>query len=213
MSWRIIKTGLAVGLSVALAQLFHLDYPFFSGFAAVYAMQSTVEGSLKEGLHRMQGTVVGAVMGFLFSLVVVGNPWWTAFGLIITLLLLKALKWPESMVIASMVFIVILIDTRGDSRLLYAINRTADTGLGIVVAYLVNRFVAPPRHSPAPAPASAPAPTEEPLPLSLPETQDEEPAPAITDTDTHKDKDENTDIGTEATPHEQILNPDTKSRR
>ena len=142
--WRITKTAIAVGVSVWIAQLLHLEYPFFSGFAAVFAMQTTIEGSLKEGLHRMQGTIVGAVLGYLFSLVAVGNPLWTAFGLVITLTILKTLKWPESMVMASMVFIIILIDPKGD-RLLYAFNRTIDTGLGIVVAYLVNRFIRPPQ--------------------------------------------------------------------
>lgn len=142
--WRIIKTGLAVGLAIWIAQLLKLENPFFCGFGAVFAMQTTIEGSLKEGLHRMQGTIFGAILGYLFSLVMINNALWTAFGLVIMLYLLKTLKWHESMPIASMVFIVILIASHGDP-LTYAISRTLDTGLGIIVAFIVNRLVAPPK--------------------------------------------------------------------
>lgn len=142
---RIIKTGLAVSLCVLVAKLLHLEYPFYSAIAAVIAMQATIADSLKQGLHRMQGTIVGAIIGFLFALIMVGNPWWTGLGLIITLAILKLMHWNEAMNIASIVFIAIMVNITG-RPMNYAINRIIDTAIGITIAFLVNRFVFPPRY-------------------------------------------------------------------
>ncbi|OLN29695.1 FUSC family protein [Desulfosporosinus metallidurans] len=143
IGWRIIKTGIAVTLCLWIAQLLNFEYPFYSAIASVIAMQATIEGSLKAGIHRMQGTIVGAITGYAFALVAVHNPWWTGLGLIGTMMVLKYMKWPEAMSIASIVFIAITVNLTG-KPLDYAVNRIIDTALGIVVAYLVNRWVVPP---------------------------------------------------------------------
>lgn len=145
IGWRIIKTGIAVGICIRIAQLLKFEYPFYSAIAAVIAMQATIEDSLKAGFHRMQGTIVGAFVGFLFALVAVNNPLWTGLGLIVTLSVLKWMQWQEAMNIASIVFIAVSINLTG-KPLDYAFNRIIDTAVGIIVAYFVNRFVVPPRY-------------------------------------------------------------------
>ena len=140
IGWRIIKTGIAVALCIWIAQLLKFEYPFYSAIAAVIAMQATIEGSLKTGVHRMKGTIVGAVTGYVFALVTVRSPLWTGLGLIVTMTILKFMKWYEAMSIASVVF------NLTGKPLDYAVNRIIDTGLGIIIAYLVNRWVFPPRY-------------------------------------------------------------------
>jgi len=145
IGWRIIKTGIAVALCIWIAQLLKFEYPFYSAIAAVIAMQATIEGSLKTGLHRMKGTIVGAVTGYAFALVMVKSPWWTGLGLVLTMTILKLMKWQEAMSIASVVFIAISVNLTGQP-LDYALNRIIDTALGIIIAYFVNRWVFPPRY-------------------------------------------------------------------
>jgi len=144
IGWRIIKTGIAVTLCIWIAQLLNFEYPFYSAIAAVIAMQATIEGSLKTGVHRMQGTIIGALTGYIFALIVVNNPWWTGLGLIVTMTILKFMKWQDAMSIASIVFIAISVNLTG-KPLDYALNRIVDTALGIIIAYLVNRWIFPPR--------------------------------------------------------------------
>lgn len=145
IGWRIIKTGIAVAICISIAQLLKFEYPFYSAIAAVIAMQATIEGSMKTGLNRMKGTIVGAVTGYVFALVAVNSPWWTGLGLIVTMTIVKLMKWQEAMSIASIVFISISVQLTG-KPLDYAINRIIDTALGIIIAYLVNRLVFPPRY-------------------------------------------------------------------
>ncbi|KUO75887.1 MAG: hypothetical protein APF81_09540 [Desulfosporosinus sp. BRH_c37] len=113
IGWRIIKTGIAVALCIWIAQLLKFEYPFYSAIAAVIAMQATIEESLKTGLNRMKGTIVGAVTGYGFALVQVNSPWWTGIGLIVTMTILKFMKWDEAMSIASVVFIAISVNLTG----------------------------------------------------------------------------------------------------
>ncbi|MHB8074210.1 FUSC family protein [Desulfosporosinus fructosivorans] len=145
IGWRIIKTGIAVALCIWIAQLLKFEYPFYSAIAAVIAMQATIEGSLRAGIQRMKGTIVGAVTGYVFALAMVNSPWWTGLGLIVTMTIVKFMKWPEAMNIASIVFIAISVQLTG-KPLDYAVNRIIDTALGIIVAYLVNRWFFPPRY-------------------------------------------------------------------
>ncbi len=145
IGWRIIKTGIAVALCIWIAQLLKFEYPFYSAIAAVIAMQATIEGSLKTGVNRMKGTIVGAFTGYVFALVMFNSPWWTGLGLIVTMTIVKFMKWSEAMNIASIVFIAISVQLTG-KPLDYAVNRIIDTALGIIVAYLVNRLVFPPRY-------------------------------------------------------------------
>ena len=144
IGWRIIKTGIAVALCIWITQLLKFKHPFYSAIAAVLAMQATIEGSLITGVHRMQGTIVGALTGCVFALIAVRSPWWTGLGLIVTMTVLKYLEWHKEMTIASIVFIAISVNLTG-KPLDYAFNRIIDTALGITVAYLVNRWVVPPR--------------------------------------------------------------------
>lgn len=143
--WRIVKTGIAVGLCVLLANLLHLEYPFYSAIAAVITLQATIADSYKQGVNRLKGTLVGAVFGYLFALVAVNNPLWTGLGIIVTFTVLNYMRWTEAMNIASIVFIAITLNLEGQP-LNYAFNRLVDTALGIVVAFLVNRLVHPPKY-------------------------------------------------------------------
>lgn len=145
LGWRIVKTGVAVGLCIFIAQLLHLEYPFYSAIATVIALQATMADSFKQGLNRLKGTFIGAVFGYLFALVAVNNPLWTGLGIIVTFAVLNYMRWKEAMQIASVLFIAITLNIMGEP-LNYAINRFIDTALGILVAFLVNWLIFPPKY-------------------------------------------------------------------
>ena len=70
---RTIKTGLAVAVSLFIAQLMNLKSPIFVGIAAIVSMQTTVNESLVAGKNRMLATFVGAVIGLIFSYILPYN--------------------------------------------------------------------------------------------------------------------------------------------
>jgi uncharacterized membrane protein YgaE (UPF0421/DUF939 family) len=145
IGWRIIKTGIAVMLCVLVAHLMNLQYPFYSAIASIIALQATMADSYKQGINRLKGTLVGAITGYFFALVSVNNPLWIGIGVIVTFSILKYMHWTEAINISGVVFIAITLNLEGNP-LNYASNRLLDTALGIVIAFLVNWLVAPPKY-------------------------------------------------------------------
>lgn len=142
---RNIKTGLAVFVCVVISRLLKLEYPFYSAIAAVIAMQSSVEGSFKAGKNRMLGTFVGAVIGYVFALIYHGNIILLTIGVMAIIHVCNLLNWKNAISIACVVFISIMLNNSNRDPLFYSLNRLLDTFIGIMVALIINRFIAPPK--------------------------------------------------------------------
>lgn len=142
---RNIKTGLAVFVCVVISRAMKLEYPFYSAIAAVIAMQSSVEGSFKAGKNRMLGTSVGAIIGYVFALICHGNVVLLSLGVMVIIYVCNLLNWKGAVSIACVVFISIMLNDSNRDPLYYSLNRLLDTFIGIIVAIIINRFVAPPK--------------------------------------------------------------------
>jgi len=143
---RNFKTAIAVFLCVVISNCLKVEYPFYVAIAAVVAMQNSVTGSIKTGGHRMLGTFVGALAGMLCALVIPGNPFMSALGIIVVIYLCNRLKWNESIAIASIVFCAIMLNVKENNAVTYSVNRLLDTFIGITIAIIVNLFIFPPNH-------------------------------------------------------------------
>lgn len=141
---RTIKTAIAVALSVFICQLFKLTSPFFAGIAAIITMQSTVVNSFKIGKNRMLGTVFGASIGLVGSLIAPENPIAIGIGIIIIITICNFLGWKKPISIATIVFLSIMLVQKDGSRLHYSVYRTIDTFVGIIIGVLINYFIVPP---------------------------------------------------------------------
>lgn len=82
---RTLKTSLAVGISMLTVDLLNLHSPLFAGIGAISSMQSSVSESLKSGKNRMLGTIVGAVVGIIFSALLPHNYISLSIGIILTI--------------------------------------------------------------------------------------------------------------------------------
>lgn len=141
---RTVKTAIAVSLTIFIAQIIKLKSPFFAGIAAIIAMQSSVAGSFKAGKSRMLGTVLGAALGLVCSLISPTNPIIIGMGVIVIIHLCNVLEWKKSATIAAIVFLSITYNQEPGNRLNYSLYRTLDTFVGIIIATLVNFFILPP---------------------------------------------------------------------
>ncbi|GAA0121858.1 MAG: FUSC family protein [Clostridium argentinense] len=143
---RNIKTALAVTFSVAVSELLHLEYPFFTAIAAVLAMQGSFIRGYEVGRDRLLGTIIGAVIGLIGALIAPGNLAMIFIGIVIVIFLLNVLKWQNSSYVGCLMFCAIMLNLNGDNPYIYAFYRTLDTFIGIVIASLVNYFICPPKY-------------------------------------------------------------------
>ena len=142
---RNIKTA----LSVFICLLF-LNKSLMAAIAAIICMQSTIEDSVVIGINRLIGTFLGGLLGLaIIYFISIFNLqdysiFISALSVSLVIYICNLIKKPAACVISSIVVLGIIIDPNIDNQFFYALNRTLETSLGVVIAILVNRFINPP---------------------------------------------------------------------
>lgn len=140
---RNIKTAIAVFLCVATSNALGMEYPFYAAIAAVISMKASMANSFKVGKNRMMGTAVGALIGLVFALIQPGNAILCGLGMVVLIYICNVLKWNDSVTIAGIVFMAIMVNMEGKNPFEYSINRLIDTFMGISIALAVNYMLLP----------------------------------------------------------------------
>lgn len=143
---RTIKTGVGVTLCALLGPLF-VQNSASSAVACLISMQDTVSGSLTIGLNRIQGTIFGGIIGFLFLLMFPGNPWCCGIGVVFTIYACNLLKINKSISIACITFITIQMGFLDSSpAIVYSFHKTLDTCVGVIISIIINFSLARPNY-------------------------------------------------------------------
>lgn len=143
---RTLKTGIAVVLTLYLGQTFLISNVFYAVIGTIFALQNTMKSSLVAGKNRLFGTVMGAIIGFLFAQLQLHSPLFIGLAVIMTIVCCNSFKISSSIIIASTVCVSILIGIQGQDPLIYSILRTTDTSIGIIVGIFVNYVIAQPNY-------------------------------------------------------------------
>jgi ribosomal protein S18 acetylase RimI-like enzyme len=153
---RNVKTAVAVGICLLTVQLIGLGSGMVgldkeingiqAALAATICMKSSLQNTLKTGLDRTLGTVIGSAMGVVFLLLSgsIPEPLFVLLittGVVVIIYLCNVLRLQASVPISIVVYLIILIDQKNISPVTYGLVRLAETVFGIFVAYMVNRFL------------------------------------------------------------------------
>lgn len=158
LGMRIVKTGICVFFCLLLNYMFSAQVALISSLAAIVAMQSSLQNTLKTGVGRMVGTAIGGGAALLMLPIAEGveTEWLYIFmmplGMILIIYVCVLIGVPQSASICAFVYIAVLIipfnpNSRGNAYM-QGIQRIADTAVGVLIALLVNRFIAPPKPKP-----------------------------------------------------------------
>ncbi len=153
---RNIKTALCVLICLLITYFISKEVTLYSAIAAIVCMQSTIENTLKIGVNRLVGTAIGGGVAMLLIPVMENKDMYSLFfifaplGIILVIYVCNVIKMPGSSVICAIVYITVLtapiIPSANSQNPYYlAVFRIIDTAIGIVVAMLINRYVAPPK--------------------------------------------------------------------
>ena len=148
---RNLKSALAVVVSMIVAELLGFDTPFYAAITSVVCMQDTYENSLQMGKNRFLGTVFGAILGSIGTLILSIND--NVLLKVILVFVLSAsviylctlVKLPGAVTISCIVLLGTLLLNRDFSNYYYAFHRSVETFVGVIIAILVNNFVFPPK--------------------------------------------------------------------
>jgi len=144
---RTLKTGIATTVTATIALSPIIGNPFYALMGTVFGMQNTVSNSFKMGIGRVIGTAIGAFIGFTFAFFELSSPPFIGLAIALVIIICGLFKIRDSILITVTLCLLIMFNpTREGGLLLYTFRRTLDTALGVVIGFLINRFIAPPNH-------------------------------------------------------------------
>jgi len=143
---RIIKTGLAVSVTMYICRLFNLEPALFGAVSAVVNMQPSVYLTLKTAREQIVVHILGAVVGLAFGYVLGGSPLTMGIAAVFVIALLVNLNL-KSGLLMGIVATIFVLSSPAEQFLTHALGRTAVILIGLVVAMLINIVLWPPRYS------------------------------------------------------------------
>ena len=149
---RNVKTALSATL-VALVYLLIGRDPTFACIGAIFGTGSDMRNSRLHGGNRFFGTIFGGVLGMLlFRVYIIFCPEgvYPAYkfhflilvllfvGVIALILVCLAFRWAGAIQPGGVMLCIILFRTPVETYISYSINRIVDTGIGVLIALLIN---------------------------------------------------------------------------
>lgn len=144
---RNIKTALAATLCALLYLLVDRN-PTFACIGAIFGIGSDMDNSRLNGGNRFFGTIFGGLLGMLlFRLYIIFYPdgskhplmlLFLFVGVVALILVSQWFRWPGGIQPGGVVLCIILFNTPVDTYISYSLYRMLDTGIGVLIALLVN---------------------------------------------------------------------------
>lgn len=142
---RMVKTGIAIVLSLFLSDLLQLPTPIFAAIAAIFAIQPTIYRSYLSVIEQIQGNVVGAVTAFVFTLAFGNHLMVVGLGAIIVIAINLKLRL-ENTISLSLVTLIAIMETPGENFIEFGLIRFGTIMLGVLSAFVVNLIFLPPKY-------------------------------------------------------------------
>jgi len=138
------KTALAAALCWWLAVHFGLHDGYWGSISAIIVLQSNVGSTVNASRDRLLGTVIGALLGFSFSMF--GElPWNYILAVLVAVIVCGLLGLRSSSRLAGVTITIIMLVQKTGSHWTIALDRVVQVLLGIVVALAVTTLVLPDR--------------------------------------------------------------------
>ena len=144
---RNIKTAIAATLCALLYFIVDRN-PTFACIGAIFGLGSDMPNSRLNGGNRFFGTLFGGFLGMLlFRIYIIfypnGDTHWPMFlflfvGVVLLILVCQIFHWHGAVQPGGVVLCILLFNTPVETYISYSLNRIVDTGIGVLIALLVN---------------------------------------------------------------------------
>ena len=137
------KTALAAALCWWVASRFGLHDGYWGAISAIIVLESNFGATITASRDRIIGTVIGAALGFSFSLLG-AVPWTYILAIIAAVVVCGLLGFRSSSRLACVTITIVML-VQSSSHKEIALTRVGEVMLGIVVAVAVSTLVFPDR--------------------------------------------------------------------
>lgn len=142
---RIIKTGIAVTLTMFFCKLFNLEPAFFGAVSAVVNMQPSIFLTIETAKEQVLVHVLGVTVGLAFGYLVGNSP--IVMGIATILLISLHIKFNfKTSVTMGIIAALFILSSSAEEFLTHALIRSAVIFIGLAVAMFINVTLWPPHH-------------------------------------------------------------------
>lgn len=143
---RIIKTGLAVFISLAAFHWVGSQHATFAAVAAIMAVQPSISRARTVFMQQLLGNLIGGTVAAIVGLWLGSSPLGMALGVVLSLGICSRFGLTESASLA-VIAVLYIMDRPDGGFLSYTAVRVAVIAVGMLIGYLINRYVKPPNFS------------------------------------------------------------------
>ncbi|HWR44020.1 FUSC family protein [Sporomusa sp.] len=142
---RIIKTGIAVTITMFICKMLNLEPAFFGAVSAVINMQPSIFLSVKTAKDQILVHILGVTTGLAFGYLFGGNP--IVMGLITILLISLHIRFNfQSSITMGIIAALFVLSSSAEQFIPHALTRSSVIFIGLSVAMLINIILWPPRY-------------------------------------------------------------------
>lgn len=142
---RILKTGLAVTLSMLICEFFNIQPAIFAGTATILGMQPSVAQSIFNAREQVLAHFTSIGLAILLGLTFGTHPLSMGISTILIILIFNRFKW-RSTISGGIIASIFILSSPSTEFLNHALVRSLAIFIGAGVALVVNVTIAPPRY-------------------------------------------------------------------
>src|SRR5690625_1350152 len=143
---RMMKTGLAVALSILVTESLGLELGMFTVITAVVAMQPSIMRSVSHIKEVVLSTIIGIVFALAGAYTLGLQPVSIGITVILAIAVNIKLGWVKTVNITILTIAIIMLSGDESINLMYLVDRLSLIFIGVCSAFLVNALVFPPIH-------------------------------------------------------------------
>jgi uncharacterized membrane protein YgaE (UPF0421/DUF939 family) len=132
-----LRTAVAAGLAYWLTEWLRMPGGYWAAISAIVVMQSEVGATLTASRDRFAGTAIGAVVGWLITLVRSDSIFLFAVGVLVVMVLCSVLHYQNAGRLGGVTVAIIALAPHAGAVWLVAIERFLEVSFGIVVSLIV----------------------------------------------------------------------------
>jgi len=142
---RIIKTGIAVFITMYLCKIIKLEPAVFGAISAVINIQPSIYLTLKTAREQIIIHIIGVFFGLIFGYLFGGNPFIMGAVTILIILLCIRLKLQNG-ILMGIVAAIFVLNSPSNQFFEHAYSRSSVIFIGLAVAMIINITVLPPKY-------------------------------------------------------------------
>lgn len=143
---RMLKTGIAITLTLVITDFFEMELQMVAAIAAVLAMQPSIMRSFEYFKEVVIGNTVAVIFSLLGIFLLGAHPLSVGVVAIVSIAVNVRLGLNKTASLTVLTIVTIMIASNGIIDFFYIVNRLSLVVIGVSSAFIVNAVIFPPNH-------------------------------------------------------------------